>query len=187
MPSKNAGKAGAHGGVTGSSSSATAWSAAAARSSSTGLAAVWTPWLVRRRRTAVKRSSSEPGGWVASGPCPSTTPGSRAGSLLDNRDGLLGALADGLLHVRAQLVGRLVLQDVEEVVVPHLEHLGGDPHADRVALTDIEVDDDLPGHHASSDWHVGRIVVARPRRVRSRTCSRSRRARPSCHRGRGAW
>ena len=34
----------------------------------------------------------------------------------------------------------------------NLEHLGGDPHADRVALTDVEVDDDLPGHHASSDW-----------------------------------
>src|SRR4029077_12816794 len=103
--------------------------------------------------------------WVASGPWPSTIDTSvtrcRAAALLplvpcesffDNRNGLLGALADGLLHLGPQIVGRLILQDVEEVVVPNLEHLGGDPHADRVALTDIEVDDDLPGHHASSDW-----------------------------------
>src|SRR5262245_5174477 len=84
MPSKNAGTAGAHGGVTGASSSATASSAAAARSRSSGLAEVWTPWLVRRRRTAVKRSSSEPGGWVESGPCPSTIPES-LGSLTPRR------------------------------------------------------------------------------------------------------
>ena len=49
----------------------------------------------------------------------------------------------------AQLVGRLFLKDVEEVVVAYLEHLRRDPHANRVALTDVEVDDDLPGHHAS--------------------------------------
>ena len=34
-----------------------------------------------------------------------------------------------------------LVQDVQEVVVPDLEDLRGDPHADRVALTQIEVDD----------------------------------------------
>ena len=37
---------------------------------------------------------------------------------------------------------RLVLEHVEEVVVPHLEHLGGGGHAQGVALTQVVVDDD---------------------------------------------
>ena len=49
---------------------------------------------------------------------------------------------------RAQLVGRLLLEHVEEVVVAHLEHLGRDAHAQRVALTLVEVDDDLEAHDA---------------------------------------
>ena len=51
-------------------------------------------------------------------------------------------------HLRAQRVGRLLLEHVQEVVVAHLEHLGRDAHAQRVALTLVEVDDDLEAHGA---------------------------------------
>ena len=42
----------------------------------------------------------------------------------------------------AELLAGLLDQDVEEVVVAHLEDLGEDPHAHGVALAQIEVDDD---------------------------------------------
>ena len=51
-----------------------------------------------------------------------------------------------LLAPRARLgLGRLV-QDVQEVVVAHLEDVRGDLHADRVALTQVVIDDDSKGH-----------------------------------------
>ena len=42
----------------------------------------------------------------------------------------------------AQLLARLVLEHVEEVVVAHLEHLGRGGHAQGVALAEVVVDDD---------------------------------------------
>src|SRR4051812_25650538 len=75
----------------------------------------------------------------------------RAGrSLLDDRDRLLGATLDRLLDLGAQLLGRGLVQHVEEVVVAHLEHLWCDPHADRVALTQVVVD-----HHS----HLGPLGI----------------------------
>jgi hypothetical protein len=67
---------------------------------------------------------------------------SQRGSVLDG-DGLLGAAPDRFLHLRTHLLRRVLVQDVQEVVVADLEHLGGDAHAHRVALTQVEVDDDL--------------------------------------------
>src|SRR5713226_4656400 len=78
-------------------------------------------------------------------------------SVLGDGDRLLGALTHGLLDLGSQVVGRLLLEDVEEVVVAHLEDLGGDPHADGVALADVEIDYDLPGHHASSRFPAARL------------------------------
>src|SRR4029077_20687032 len=127
----NAGTESVHSGVTGARASATASTCSAARASSSGLAAVRTSWLVTRRSASARRSCSGPGGWVASGPCPSTT-GSGGVTprrlFVDDGDGLLRALAHGLLHLGAEVVGRRLLEDVEEVVVPHLEHLGRDAH-----------------------------------------------------------
>src|SRR5690606_3149187 len=57
-------------------------------------------------------------------------------------DGLLGAAASRLLHLVPQLLAGLLLQDVEEVVVPHLEHLGGGGHAQGIALAEVEIDND---------------------------------------------
>ena len=48
----------------------------------------------------------------------------------------------GFLDQRASRLGRLLLEDVQEVVVSHFEDLGCDPHAHRVALALVEVDDD---------------------------------------------
>src|SRR5262249_9004735 len=49
----------------------------------------------------------------------------------------------------AQRVGRVLLQDIEEVVVADLEHFRDDAHTDGVALAEVEVDHDLPGHCSS--------------------------------------
>src|SRR3954451_21900164 len=69
-----------------------------------------------------------------------------------DRDGLLRAAPHRLLDLPPQLLGRLLLEDVEEVVVPNLEHLRGRLHAECVALAKIEVDDDA---------HLFLLVVAR--------------------------
>src|SRR5439155_22193495 len=71
------------------------------------------------------------------------------GSALVDADGLLGALADGLIALLAQLVRRVLLEHVQEVVVTDLEHFGDDAHADGIALAEVEIDHDLPGHCAS--------------------------------------
>jgi hypothetical protein len=81
-------------------------------------------------------------------PCPALA------TLLDG-DGLLRALPHGLLALLAEIVGRILLQDVEEVVVTDLEDFRDDTHADGVALAEVEVDHDLPGHCASL-WLRGR-------------------------------
>src|SRR3954452_14443373 len=62
------------------------------------------------------------------------------GSVLGDGDGLLGAALHALLDLGPILFARGLVQDVEEVVVAHLEDLGRDPHADRVALTQVVVD-----------------------------------------------
>ena len=54
----------------------------------------------------------------------------------------VGQIAHGLLDQRPRRLGRLLLEDVEEVVVAHLEDLGRDAHAHGVALALVEVDDD---------------------------------------------
>src|SRR3954452_2034290 len=66
-----------------------------------------------------------------------------AGSLLDDGDRLLWTALHGLLDLGPQLLGRRLVQDVEKVVVADLEDLWCDPHADRVALTQVVVD-----HHS---------------------------------------
>ena len=50
----------------------------------------------------------------------------------------------------AQLLGRVLVEHVEEVVVAHLEDLGGDAHAERVALAQVEIDDDTHQRSLSS-------------------------------------
>ncbi len=67
------------------------------------------------------------------------------GSVLRYRQRLLGAAPHGFLDLVAHALGRGLVEDVEEVVVAHLEHLGGDPHADGVALAEVEVTHDAHG------------------------------------------
>src|SRR3954469_11698110 len=95
----------------------------------------------RKASTARSPASDAP----TTATCSSTSP--------FDRDGLLRAAPHRLLDLAAQLLGRLFLQHVEEVVVPHLEHLGRSLHAQGVALAQIEVDDDA---------HPFLLVVAGP-------------------------
>src|SRR5262245_32866241 len=67
-------------------------------------------------------------------------------SRVGDGDCLLGADARRFLTLLAQRVRRFLLQDVEEVVVTHLEHLGRDAHAQGVAFALVEVDDDPETH-----------------------------------------
>jgi sterol desaturase/sphingolipid hydroxylase (fatty acid hydroxylase superfamily) len=68
--------------------------------------------------------------------------------LLDG-DGVRGTPAGGLAHPFVQGGIGVLVEDVEEAVGADLEHLGGDAHADGLALTRVEVDDDLHGASAS--------------------------------------
>src|SRR6056297_733048 len=72
---------------------------------------------------------------------------SGAAGLLDG-DRLLRAPLHRLLDLGPQLLARRLVEDVEEVVVTHLEHLGRHRHAHRVGLAPVEVD-----HHP--ERHVG--------------------------------
>lgn len=47
---------------------------------------------------------------------------------------------DGLLESSPPIITRVLVEDVQEVVVAYLEHIGGDLHADRVALAQVVVD-----------------------------------------------
>ena len=62
-------------------------------------------------------------------------------------DGLLRADAGRFVALLAQFLGGRLVEDVQEVVVAHLEHLGRDAHAQRVALALVEVDDNAESHH----------------------------------------
>src|SRR3954451_9401798 len=83
----------------------------------------------RKASTARNPASDAP----TTATCSSTSP--------FDRDGLLRAAPHRLLDLAPQLLGRLLLQGVEEVVVPHLAHLVRDLHAQGVVLAQIEVDD----------------------------------------------
>jgi hypothetical protein len=56
---------------------------------------------------------------------------------------LLRAAADGFLHLGTERLVRVLVEDLEDVVIVHLEDRGFDVHAHRVALAEITVDDDL--------------------------------------------
>src|SRR4051794_27990104 len=71
-------------------------------------------------------------------------------SALVDADRLLGALPHGLVALLTEIVGRVLLEHVQEVVVTDLEHFGDDAHADGIALAEVEVDHDLPGHCCAS-------------------------------------
>jgi hypothetical protein len=60
---------------------------------------------------------------------------------INDRDGSLGASPDGGFHLRAQFLRWLLLENVEEVVVAHLEDLRGRSHAESIGFTQIEIDD----------------------------------------------
>jgi hypothetical protein len=65
------------------------------------------------------------------------------GGALDvgEREGLLRTAAHGFLDPGPQRIGRPLGAQVQPVVVAHLEHLGHQPHAHRVALAESVVDD----------------------------------------------
>src|SRR3954468_22708369 len=92
-------------------------------------------------------------------------------SALVDADRLLGALPHGLVALLTEIVGRVLLEHVQEVVVTDLEHFGDDAHADGIALAEVEVDHDLPGHCCASRnarWNVGRAdSTARRRSART--------------------
>ena len=73
----------------------------------------------------------------------------------------LGQSLHGHLHLGAQLLGRVLVEHVQEVVVAHLEHLGRGRHAQGVALTLVEVDDDSHVHLRSGTQAVT-IAFASP-------------------------
>src|SRR4051794_29798792 len=75
---------------------------------------------------------SDPGGAAGA-----ARPGSPRGRSAFDGDGLLGAASRRLDDLRAERLVGLLLEDVEEVVIAHLEHLGRDAHADRVALAQV--------------------------------------------------
>ena len=77
-------------------------------------------------------------------------------------------------HFARSASGGSSCEHVQEVVVAHLEHLGRDAHAQRVALTLVEVDDDLESPWLPPCADAVRTVLARSHRI-----SRSRRARPT--------
>src|SRR3954468_15906254 len=70
--------------------------------------------------------------------------GDEPASALD-RDRARRAHPDRFLHLGSELLGRLLLEDVEEVVVAHLEDLRRDAHAHGIARALVEVDHDLHG------------------------------------------
>src|SRR4029079_11882280 len=139
----------------------------------------------RRRRSASRRSAR--GNVMAdegsgAGRAPRRGPSTYCSALVDG-DGLLRALPDGLIALLPQLVRRVLLEHVEEVVVTDLEHFGDDAHAGGIALAEVEVDHDLPGHCASKT-RVGTLAgptlsASTPRRGRRggyETCERRRAA-----------
>src|SRR5207249_10462739 len=73
-------------------------------------------------------------------------------ALLLDRDGLFGAEADGLLDARPELLARLLVEHAQHVVVAQLEDLGGDAHAQGIALAHVHVD-----HHSHAP-HSRRMV-----------------------------
>src|SRR5689334_16753095 len=96
------------------------------------------PWL--RSSSAARKPARDPP-TTTTRRRPLTRPlRSTRGSFLD-RDRLLGAPTHRLLHLGPQLLARLLLEHVEEVVVPNLEDLRGGRHAQGVALAQIEIDD----------------------------------------------
>src|SRR5690606_5475683 len=60
-----------------------------------------------------------------------------------DRQRLARAAPDRFLDLRTEALVGLLDQQVEVVVVAHLEHLGTDLHADGVGLTAVVIDDDL--------------------------------------------
>src|SRR5687767_5819 len=98
------------------------------------------PSCPRRRSSSAARSPAREAPTMTIWSRP-TGAGPNASSALD-RDGLLRAAPRGLFDLGAELLGRLVLEHVQEVVVPDLEHLGSGRHAQGVALAQVVVDDD---------------------------------------------
>src|SRR5437879_8203686 len=83
-------------------------------------------------------------------------------SILGDRNGVFGALANCLLHLGPELAGRRLVEDVQESVVTDLENLGQDAHAHRVGLAQVEIDHDSPAHDTSIRLLGRGIVSARP-------------------------
>src|SRR4051812_41808963 len=65
---------------------------------------------------------------------------------VDDRDRLLRADPSRLVALLTQIVGRLLLQHVQEVVFADLEDLRRGGHTQRIALAFVEVDDDAEAH-----------------------------------------
>jgi hypothetical protein len=61
-------------------------------------------------------------------------------------DGLCGTVEDRVFQGGPQVLRRILVEDIEVIVVTYLEHLGHDTHAYGVALTPVEVDDHLHGN-----------------------------------------
>lgn len=83
-------------------------------------------------------------------------------------DGSLGAGAHCLHEPAAQLLRRMLVEHVEEVVVSDLEHFRDDAHAKGVALTEVEIDD-------NAHWMLRGLQS-----VRRRLCREPRPEAPQC-------
>ncbi len=71
---------------------------------------------------------------------PDPRPRRRGAHLVGEGDRVGRAGAHGLLETLTQLLCRVLVQDVEVAVIANLEDLGEDLHAQRVALTLVEID-----------------------------------------------
>src|SRR5271165_2430595 len=72
---------------------------------------------------------------------PSRAAGRSPPGSVDDAEGRLRAGPNRLLDLLAQLLGGLLLEHVEEVVVTHLEDLGRRRHAQRIGLAQVPIHD----------------------------------------------
>ena len=135
-------------------------------------------WYMKAEKTPSWRSRASPAAGPTfrapppSGPASEEPAADRGRTSVLYGDGVLGTGAHcGLRPARAALRGILV-EDVEEIIVPDLEHLRGQAHAERVALAQIEINHNSHRsylHFDPSTAEATRRVARLPPFIRPRT------------------
>jgi hypothetical protein len=84
----------------------------------------------RRRRTAVGAGSTR-----------------RSKNSVLDLDRLLWTHSDRCFHLGPKFLAGVLVQHIQEVVIAYLEHFGSRVHAQRIALTEVEIDDNAHQHY----------------------------------------